>query len=74
MVAKSTGRALGLLIAKCKASGRMPYDVYTKLYDALVQPVIVYGAGIWGVKDFLCFNSNIGFVTFVLELGSIPQM
>ncbi len=30
MVAKSAGRALGLLIAKCKASGGMPYDVYTK--------------------------------------------
>ncbi len=45
MVAKSTGRALGLIIAKYKACSGMPYDVYTKLYDALVQPVIDYGAG-----------------------------
>ncbi len=57
MVAKSACRALGLLIAKCKASGRMPYNVYTKLYDALVQQIINNGAGIWGAKDFLCINS-----------------
>ncbi len=73
MVAKSAGRALGLLIAKCKGSGGMPYDVYTKLYDALVQPIIDYGAGIWETKDFSCINC-IGLVAFFLELQSIPQM
>ncbi len=57
MVAKSAGRALGLLITKCKASGCMPYHVYTQLYDALVQPIIDYGAEIWGTKDFACINS-----------------
>ncbi len=34
MIAKSAGSAIGLLIAKCKASGGMPYDVYTKLFSA----------------------------------------
>ncbi len=56
MVVKSAGRALGLLIVKCKASGGS-YYVYTKLYDALVQPVIDYRAGIWGTKDFSYINS-----------------
>ncbi len=57
MVAKSASRALGLLIAKSKASGGMPYEVFTKLYNALVQPVLDYGAGIWGTREFSCINS-----------------
>ncbi len=35
----------------------MPYDVYTQLYNALVQPVTDYGTGIWGTKNFSCINS-----------------
>ena len=57
MVAKSASRALGLLFAKFKASGGMPYQVYTKLYDTLVQPIISYGAGIWGNREFSSINS-----------------
>jgi len=49
-VAQSAGRALGLLIAKCKIMGGLSYDVYTKLYNADVWPAISYGASIWGVK------------------------
>ena len=51
-VAQSAGRALGLLIAKSKCMGGMPYDVYDKLYDTLVWPVISYGASIWGTKRY----------------------
>ncbi len=46
MVAKAAGRALGLLIEKVKSYGGVPYDCYTKLYNALVQPIIDYGASI----------------------------
>ena len=49
-VTQSASRALGLLIAKCKIMGGLSYDVYTKLYDAVVWPVISHGASIWGVK------------------------
>ena len=35
-VAQSASRALGLLIAKSKALGGMPYKVFTKLYDTMV--------------------------------------
>ena len=51
-VALSATRALGLLIAKCKAHGGLPYSVFTQLYDALVQSILDYGASVWGVKDF----------------------
>ncbi len=54
MVAKAAGRALGLLIAKVKSYGGVPYDCFTKLYNALVQPIIDYGASIKGTKEYTC--------------------
>ena len=56
-VAQSASRALGLLIAKSKALGGMPYKVFTKLYDTVVWPVISYGAAVWGGKVFSCINA-----------------
>ena len=53
-VAQSASRALGLLIAKFKCMGGMPYDVFTRLFDSLVWPVISYGASVWGTKSFSC--------------------
>ena len=35
----------------------MTYDVFTKLYDTLVWPVISYGASIWGAKSFSCITA-----------------
>ena len=57
IVSQSAGRALGLLIAKFKALGGMPYNVFTKLYDSLVWPVISYGAAIWGDRSFSCIDA-----------------
>ena len=48
MVSQAASRALGLLIAKYKTLRDMPFDVYCKLYDAMVWPVISYGTAIWG--------------------------
>jgi hypothetical protein len=56
-VAQSASRALGLLIAKYKNMGGMPYDVFTKLYDSCVWPVIAYGAAIWGFRSYSCINA-----------------
>ena len=56
-VAQSASRALGLLISKCELAGGLPFNVYTKLYDSVVYPVISYGAGIWGCKSYLCINA-----------------
>ena len=57
IVSQSASRALGLLIAKFKALVGMPYDVFTKLYDSLVWPVIAYGAEIWGDRSFSCIDA-----------------
>ena len=57
LVSQSAGRALGLLIAKFKSLGGMPFDVYSKLYDSLVWPVIAYGAALWGDRTFACIDA-----------------
>ncbi len=57
VVAKSANRVLGLLIAKSKVTGGMTYDVFTQLYNALVQPVIDYWAGICGTGKCSCIKS-----------------
>ncbi len=56
VVAKSANRALGLLIAKRKVIGGMSYDVFRQLYNALVQGLIDYGAGIWGTGNLSCIE------------------
>ena len=40
IIAQSASRALGLLIAKYKNMNGMPYDVFTKLYESTVWPII----------------------------------
>ena len=52
IVSQSAGRALGLLMSKDKAFGGMPFECYSKCYDAVVQSVINYGAAIWGSSNF----------------------
>ena len=56
-VAKSANRALGLIIAKSKAFGGLPYDVFYKIYESIVCPVIMYGAPIWGTECFSCIQA-----------------
>ena len=56
-VAKSASRALGIVIAKCKANGGVPYNVFTQLYNSVVWPVVEYGASIWGTVDQACIES-----------------
>ncbi|XP_052808975.1 uncharacterized protein LOC128237452 [Mya arenaria] len=56
-VAQSASRALGLLIAKCKIVGGLPYDVFTKLYDAVVWPVVGYSAPLWGYRSYACIEA-----------------
>ncbi len=56
-VAKSAGRALGSLIAKSKAYGGLPFECYTKLYNSLILPIIMYGAAVWGTREYSCIES-----------------
>ena len=57
MVAKSAGRALGLVIAKVKSTGGMPLSCFSKLYTNMVLPVIHYGSSIWGRKEYSCIGA-----------------
>ena len=45
-VSKSTSRALGLVIAKNKSFGGLPFGSFQKLFDSMVWSVISYGAAI----------------------------
>ena len=45
VVAESTNRALGLLIAKSKAFGGLQYGPITKLYESVVCPIIAPRVG-----------------------------
>jgi hypothetical protein len=56
-VAQSAGRALGLVIAKCKRLGDVPCAVYTKVYDSIVWPVINYGEAVLGDRSFSCVTA-----------------
>ena len=56
-VSQSAGRALGLLIVKYRSAGGLPYNVFTKLFDSMVWPVINYGAAIWGTRPFSCIDA-----------------
>ena len=49
-VAQSARRALGLLIAKSKAYGGVPFGTFTRLYYSTVYSVISYGASILGTR------------------------
>ena len=48
-VTKSASRALGAVYTKYLCAGGMGYDVYTKLVNSVVEPVLFYCAGIWGI-------------------------
>ena len=56
-VSASAHRALGLVIARCKSFGGMPFECYSRLYQSLVQSVLDYGACVWGHKEFDCIMS-----------------
>ena len=56
-VAQAATRALGVLITKFKQNGEMPCATYSKLYLALVHPVLEYGAPVWAYKDYACIKA-----------------
>ena len=56
-VTQSASRAFGLLIAKCKTIGDVPYNAFTKLYDSVVWPVISYSSPILGIRSYSCINA-----------------
>ena len=55
-LSKAASRALGSLTSKFYKVGGMDFSVYTKLYESLVLPVLLYGASVWGFKKYKCLN------------------
>jgi len=35
----------------------MSHKIYTKLYNSMVEPVLMYGSGIWGTQSYNVINS-----------------
>ena len=50
-ITKSAGRALGAIYMKYQSAGGMAYNVYKRLIDSVVEPVLFYCAGIWGTEN-----------------------
>ena len=50
-LAKSASRALSALYTKSLRAGGMTLNVFEKLYESLVEPVLFYASGIWGISD-----------------------
>ena len=50
-IAKSATRALGAVISKFKRTGGILFDCYKQLFDNMVKPVLLYGAGIWRTEN-----------------------
>ena len=75
-VAKAASRALGLLIAKSKAMGGIPYNCFKKLYESIVLSVIHYGSAVWGQNQFTSINAihNRACRHFSWVLVNIHQM
>ena len=56
-LSKSASRALGALISKYYSTGGMEYSVFTKLYELLIVPILMYGSAVWGFKKYKWLNS-----------------
>ena len=46
------GRALGKIFASHKRLNGTGFDTFTQMYESMVDPIIFYGAGVWGTKKF----------------------
>ncbi|CAG2257067.1 unnamed protein product [Mytilus edulis] len=50
-IRKSASRELSALYTKFISCGGMDYDIFTKLYESLVQHVLLYEASKWGISE-----------------------
>ena len=55
-ISNSASRALGLLISKNYQSVEMKYEVFDKLYSALILRILTYGSCIWGYSQYNILN------------------
>ena len=67
-VAQSASHALGLLTAKTKTFGGLPFGTLSRLYDSTVFFVISYGASICIVLQFGAPGNILAFTQYNIEL------
>ena len=48
---ESANRALSLFIAKAKSNGRFSLDIFSRIFDATVTPIIEFNAHLWAFKE-----------------------
>ena len=53
----AASRALGGVIARYLATDGLSHDVYKKLFDVTVAPVMDYGCEVWGTKPYECCST-----------------
>ena len=56
-ISKSATRALGTIIAKFKSLGGISFETFQRLFETNVQPILLYGAGVWGTKEYKIINT-----------------
>ena len=56
-VAKCAARALGAMITKYNRIGGNMYETFTKFYECYVNPVMLYGASLWGSREYGKLNT-----------------
>ncbi len=57
ILAASANRALGALCTKFHKIGGMSHNMFTHLYESLVEPELNYGSGIWGTSSYSKTNT-----------------
>ena len=47
----SAGRAFGSVMSKMKSFRSLDFEIFTKLFDTCITPIMDYSSGVWGFKD-----------------------
>ena len=58
-ISKAASRALGAVYMKFISSGGMTYNVYSKLIESVVEPVLFYCSGIWGHNKYSAIDAVV---------------
>ena len=66
LTASSGNRAFGYLIQKIKTYRDLNHQSYSKLFDNLVLPILLYGNETWNTKNFKCI-SDVQLVQSTIE-------
>jgi len=74
-LSKSAGRALCALYTKFILAGGMSYSIFKTLYESLVEPVLFYGVGIWGLNTYILLKQyKIKHVVYFSGLENMPRI